>query len=423
MSAQPPQPPPRPVPLAGAPVPVQPRDATPITDRTEHVEADRDDVRIEELPFGDAKAIRRFLDVAKTIYRGDPNYVFPLEMDIKPRLDPKGNPFFEHAEGTMLIATKKGQDVGRATAQIDHEHQKKHGDAVGFFGFLDTIDDAAVAKKLLDAAAAWLKAHGMKKMRGPLSLNINEEMGCLVEGFDTPPMILMPHHLPYQGGLIERAGLVKEKDVFAWKYEVGEPTARAKKAHDEVLKMPEVQIRQVKMNDMEREVRKVMDVFNDAWKDNWGAVPATESELVKMAKDLKMILVPELALIAEVDGEVAAISIALPNINEMIQDLDGAGGILGGMIGLPKLLWRLKVKGPQSARLCLLGIKKKFRTQKKYGGLSTALYVEMNERGKKLGVKYGELSWTLEDNAPVNLGIKMMGGKVYKRYRVYCRDL
>ena len=382
-----------------------------------------DSIRIEQHAFGDPKAIKRFLAFAKDLYRGDPNYVIPLDMDLGPRLDPKGNPFFEHAEGAMFFATKDGRDVGRITAQIDHLHQKKYKDDIGFFGFLDTVDDPAVARALLDAAAAWLKAHGMKKMRGPLSLCINEELGCLVDGFDTPPMILMPHHRPYQGGLIEQAGLVKEKDFFAWKYQVGEPSARAKKAHEDVMKMPEVKIRQTKMNDLEREVRILMDVFNDAWVDNWGSVPATDSELLKMAKDLKMILMPEIALIAEVDGEPAAISLALPNINELIRDLDGAGGLMGGALGLPKLLWRLKVTKPKSARLVLLGIKKKFRIQKKYGGLSAALYVEMNERGKKLGMTHGELSWTLEDNAPVNLGIKMMGGKVYKRYRVYVRDL
>lgn len=375
------------------------------------------DVQIVERPFG--VDTQRFLDVARTVYRDDPNYVVPLDMDMGDRMNPKKNPFFEHAEGTTFIAVKNGKDVGRCTAQIDKLHLEKYQDDTGFFGFLDTIDDAGVVKALLDAAAEWLRKKGMKKMRGPMSLCINEELGCLVEGFDTPPVVLMPHARSYQGGLIEQAGLTKEKDFYAWKYEVGEPPTRARKAHAEVMKMPEVRIRTLDPKHMESETRLVMNIFNDAWKDNWGFVPMTESELKKMAADLKMILVPDLALVAEVNGEPAAISIALPNINEMIKDLDGKLF----PFGLPKLLWRLKVKGPNSARLVLLGIEKKFRIQKKYGGLSTALYVEMNDRGKKLGMKWGELSWTLEDNAPVNLGIKMMGGKIYKRYRVYQRPL
>lgn len=374
-------------------------------------------IQIVERPFG--VDTQRFLDVGRKVFKGDPTWIAPLDMDMGDRFDPKKNPFFEHAEGTTFIAVKDGQDVGRCTAQIDKLHIERYDDATGFFGFLDTIDDVEVVKALLDASAEWLKKRGMKKMRGPMSLSINEEMGCLVEGFDTPPAILMPHSRAYQGGLIEQAGLVKEKDVFAWKYEVGEPPPRARKAHTDVMAMPEVKIRPLDKSKMESETRMVMDIFNDAWKDNWGFVPMTESELKKMAADLKMILVPDLALVAEINGEPAAMSIALPNINEMIADLDGKLF----PFGVFKLLYRLKMKSPNSARLILLGIEKKFRGQKKYGGLSTALYVEMNDRGKKLGMKWGECSWTLEDNAPVNLGIKMMGGKVYKRYRVYHRPL
>jgi hypothetical protein len=232
-------------------------------------------------------------------------------------------------------------------------------------------------------------------------------------------MILMPHSRKYQGGLIERAGLAKEKDVYAWRYDVAEPPPRARRAHADIMAMNDVKIRAVRMKDMDAEVRLAMEIFNDAWQDNWGFVPMTESELKKMAADLKMIAIPDLMLVAEVDGEAAAISFALPNINELVKDLDGKLF----PFGLPKLLWRLKVKGPESARLVLLGIKKKFRIQKRFGGMSAALYVEMNDRGKRLGMKWGELSWTLEDNAPVNLGIKMMGGKIYKRYRIYSKAI
>ncbi|MGZ3476597.1 MAG: hypothetical protein ACXWUG_22260, partial [Polyangiales bacterium] len=174
------------------------------------------DVQIVERPFG--VDTQRFLDVARKIYKGDPNYVVPLDMDMGDRMNPKKNPFFEHAEGTTFIAVRNGQDVGRCTAQIDKLHIEKYQDDTGFFGFLDTIDDPSVARALLDAAADWLRKKGMKKMRGPMSLCINEEIGCLVEGFDTPPAILMPHLREYQGGLIEQAGLTKEKDVYAWKY-------------------------------------------------------------------------------------------------------------------------------------------------------------------------------------------------------------
>ncbi|GAC1575812.1 MAG: hypothetical protein NVS3B20_07460 [Polyangiales bacterium] len=390
---------------------------TPLSSSSPSSRSQASSVEIVERPFGVDS--QRFLEVARRIYRDDPTYVIPLDMDMKDRFDRKKNPFFEHAEGTTFIAVKGGVDVGRCTAQIDEEHIKRYNDGVGFFGFLDTIDDPGVAKALLDAAATWLKSRGMTKMRGPISLSINEEIGCLVSGFDLPPMILMPHHRPYQGALIEAAGFAKEKEVFAWRYDVSDIPPRPLRAHAELTKHPEVKFRTVDMKNVARDVRIIMDIFNDAWKDNWGFVPLTENELKKTAADMKMILIPDLALIAEVDGEAAAVSVALPNVNELIKDLDGKLFPLG----LPKLLYRLKVKGPTQARLMILGIKKKYRVQKKYGGLSAALYVEMVNRGKKIGIKWGELSWTLEDNAPVNLGIKSMGGKVYKTYRVYSKPL
>src|SRR5882724_1242431 len=186
--------------------------------------------------------LNELLDVVDYIYRGDSNYVRPLDMDMKDRLSVK-NPFFEHAEGTIFTAHRNGFCVGRITAQIDREHLARYKDDVGSFGYLDTIDDAEVAKALLEAAEKWLRARGMKRIRGPLSLSLNEEMGCLVDGFDTPPMIMMPHHRPYQGALIEKAGLAKLKDFYAWRYVVGDVPKRAQKAHEDIVGLPEIRMR------------------------------------------------------------------------------------------------------------------------------------------------------------------------------------
>jgi hypothetical protein len=358
--------------------------------------------------------LTHFLDVVDYVYRDDPKYVRPLDMDLKQRLSPK-NPFFEHAEGTVFTAHRNGWCVGRCTAQIDRLHVSRYTEDCGFFGFLDTINDEEVARALLDAASNWLRQRGMKTIRGPFSLSINEEMGCLVEGFDTPPMLLMPHHRPYQGELIEKAGFTKAKDVFAWRYVVDDLPKRVQKAHDDLAALPEVRARHIDKKNLDAEVRTIMDVFNDAWSDNWGFVPYTEAELSKLAEDLRLISIPELTYIAEIDGEPAAVAVALPNINELIHDFKGK------LIpfGLPKLLWRLKVEGPKTARLLILGIRKKFRNQRKYAALSIYLYAKLAQSGKKLGIKWGELSWTLEDNGPVNAGIKLMGGSIYKRYRIY----
>jgi hypothetical protein len=373
-------------------------------------------LEIRETPIGGK--LDDFLNVVDYIYRGDPNYVRPLDMDMKDRLSPK-NPFFEHGEGMVFTAYRNGWCVGRVTAQIDREHLARYKDDVGSFGFLDTIDDEEVVKALLEAASKWLRAKGMKRIRGPLSLSLNEEMGCLVDGFDTPPMILMPHHRAYQGGLIEKAGFEKLKDAFAWSYKVGDLPPRVRKAHDDIDALPEVKSRHVDMKNLASDVRIIMDVYNDAWNDNWGFVQSTERELSKMAADLKLIAMPELSYITEIDGEPAAVALALPNLNELIADLKGKLGPLG----LPKLIWRLKVVGPHTARLVILGIRKKFRNVRKYAALSAYLYAKMNAAGKQLGISSGELSWTLEDNAPVNTGIKLMGGKIYKTYRLYEKSL
>lgn len=376
-------------------------------------------IEVREVKQGDKKAFRDFLDVVDTIYEGDPNYVRPLDMDVGDRLDQKKNPFFEHAEGTAWVAYRNGKPVGRISAQIDRLHLERHGEKVGFFGFLDTIDDVEVTRALLAEAEQWNRARGMTAMRGPLSMNINEEVGCLVEGFDTPPMVMMPHHRAYQGGLIEQAGLPKLKDFYAWSYDVGTVPARAQKAHDEIAAMPEITVRHVDPKRMLDDVRILMDIFNDAWSDNWGFVPLTERELVKLASDSKLILVPEITRIVSIHGEPAAVALGLPNVNDLIGDL---GGKLFPF-GIAKLLYRLKVKGPKSGRLIILGIRKKWRHVRRYGGLSAFLYVAMNRSAHLLGLERGELSWTLEDNAAINAGIRLMGGRVYKRYRVYQKEL
>lgn len=362
---------------------------------------------------------RDFLGVVDRIFEGDSHYIRPLDLDLKERLDPKKNPFFEHAEGTIFTAYEGRKCVGRVTAQIDKEHLDRHKDQTGFFGFLDTIDDPEVARALLARAESWLRQRGMKKVRGPYSLSINEEIGCLVDGFDDPPVLMNPHHRSYQAGLIEQAGYTKEKDVFGWRYEVGDLNPRVRKARDDIRAMPEVTSRPLSMKDLARDVAITLDIFNDAWSENWGFVPLTRKEAAKMQADLKLFLVPEITRIVTIDGEPAAVALAMPNVNELIPDLHGKLF----PFGIAKLLYRLKVQGARSGRLLILGIKKKFRMNRKYAGLSLFLYAEMNDGGRKCGMSWGELGWTLEDNAAVNTGIRMMGAKKYKTYRVYTKDL
>jgi hypothetical protein len=376
-------------------------------------------IEIRELKAGDKKTLKDFLNVVDGIYKDSPYYIRPLDFDVADRLDHEKNPFFEHGEGTAWVAYQDGRPVGRVSAQIDQEHLKLHKDDAGMFGFLDTTDDPEVSRALLAEAETWVKAKGMKRIRGPMSLSINEECGCLIEGFDDPPCAMMTYHNRYQGGLIEQAGYAKTKDLYSWKYDVGKVPPRAQKAHDEIAAMPEVTTRQADPKKVEAEMRVIMSIFNDAWSDNWGYVPVTEKELVKLAKDMSMILMPELTRISFIDGEAAAVSVAVPNINEAIRDIGGQLFPFGAL----KMLWRLKVSGVKTGRLLILGIRKKWRHVRRYAGLSAYLYVEMNQAADLLGMKSGELGWTLEDNAAVNAGIRLMGGRIEKRYRIYEKEI
>jgi hypothetical protein len=319
----------------------------------------------------------------------------------------------------LFTAYQDDQLAGRISAQVDRQHLERYQDACGLFGFFDTTNDAKVGKALVDAAASWLKQRGMRLMRGPFSLSINEESGIMVAGHAEPSIFGTPYHRAYQHEIAVASGLTPCKDMLSWRYSVGDVPERARRAHAEVMAMPEVKIRSVRMSHLEEDVQAVMEVFNDAWAENFHFVPMTSAELAKLAKDLRFVLDERIALIAEVHGKPAAISMALPNLNEALFDLNGRLFPLG----LAKLLYRLRVKQPKSAVLRLLGVKREFRNKKRYGGLSTALYVEMALRGQRLGYQWGELGWTLEDNRPVNLGIKMMGGELYKRHRIYEKSL
>lgn len=359
------------------------------------------------------KDLKDFIQVAFDIYADDPAWVPPLNMEITDRLTPGKNPFFEHAEVALFTAWRDGKVVGRISAQIDREHLRIHEDNAGFFGFFDTIDDQEVASALVEAAEHWLANRGMSVIRGPFSLSINEEPGLLVEGFDKPPTIMSPHHRDYQGRLAEGAGLVKIKDCYGWWYDVA-MAPRAQRAWEMIAALPEVRFRTVNRDALDEEVHEILGVFNDAWRNNWGFVPATDAEAKKMAADLKLIL-NDLSFFAEIDGQPVGICICPPNLNEVIRDF---GGKLTP-INLGKLVWRLKVKGPKSARLMILGIRSELRGKRRYAPLAMAMIGELIRRGLRMGYEWAELGWTLEDNRLINAAIRSVGAEIYKRYRIY----
>jgi hypothetical protein len=360
-----------------------------------------------------------FIQAGHVVFEADRHWVPPLHFELRERLSPKKNPFFKRGEAMLFTAWHNGRLVGRCSAQIDREHWRVHQEQAGFFGFFDTIDDPEVSRTLIDRVAHWLRMRGATRMLGPFSLYVNEEVGILVEGFEHPPMMFMAHSRPYQAALAEEAGLTKEKDLLAFRFNDAELPPRALKAWEEVKRMPEVHLRSIDLANIGREVDAIMGIYNDAWRGKWAFVPALPDEVRKVASDLKLIVDKDIAFVAEIDGEPAGMCIMLPNLNEAIADLDGKLFPFGAA----KLLYRMKVKHPISTRLMMLGIRDDIRKQRRYGGLSAAMYVETAKRGYGKGYKWAELSWTREDDAPINLGIRMMGGKVYKRYRVFQKQL
>jgi hypothetical protein len=360
-----------------------------------------------------------FIRAGHVIYQNDQRWVPPLHFELRERLSPKKNPFFKRGEAVLITARRNGRLVGRCSAQIDREHWRVHEEKAGFFGFFDTLDDPEVSRALLAGAAHWLRIRGATRMTGPFSLYANEEVGILVEGFEHPPVMFMAHSRPYQAALCEDAGLTKEKDLLAFRFDDPELPPRAIRAWEEVKRMPEVRLRSIDLDNMQREMAAIMRIYNDAWRGKWAYVPALPDEVEKFAHDLKLIVDTDIAFLADIDGETAGMCIMLPNLNEAIADLNGKLFPFGAA----KLLYRMKVKHPVSTRLMMLGIREDIRKQRRYGGLSAAMYVETAKRGYGKGYRWAELSWIREDDAPINLGIKMMGGKVYKRYRVFQKPL
>jgi hypothetical protein len=373
---------------------------------------------IEIVPVDGKALLNRFIRLPERLHRDDATYIAPLHLERLDALTPK-NPFFGHADVQFWIARKGGQDVGRISAQIDHQALAMRPDATGHFGMIAAEDDAEIFKALITTAADWLRARNMKRMQGPFNLNINEEMGLLVDGFDTPPMLLMGHDLPYVATRLEELGFVKEKDVYAYLYDitVDLPTG-ARRLLDRPLPK-EITVRRLDLKRYDEEVRTITDIFNDAWANNWGFVPLTAIETDHLAKSLKPLLDPRLVSIVEQNGVPVGFLVCLPNLNEAIRDL---GGKLFPF-GVVKLLWRLKVSGIKTARVPLMGIRR-VAAQGVIGKLLPFLLIDIvRKEAAKMGFTHVELSWILEDNMPMRHINESLGGVAYKTYRIYEKPL
>jgi hypothetical protein len=364
--------------------------------------------------------LKRFLDVPAGIFAGDPAWVQPLRFERLEHLDPRKNPYFATAEVAYWVARRDDQPVGRISAQVNRAHLERYKDATGHFGFLDAIDEPEVFLALTGAAEAWLRERGLERAVGPFSLSVNDESGLLIDGFDTPPYLMMGHARPYYARHLEACGYGKVADLIAYLYDVtSEPPAKVTKLIDKLRQRPGLHIRPFDMSRYREEVETVAEIFNDAWAENWSFVPLSPPEIAFLAKNLRPLVSSGHAAIAELDGEAVAMAVTLPNVNEAIADLGGR--LLP--FGWAKLLWRLKVRGTESARLPLMGVRRRYQNGPMGAALALGVIDSVRRYHAARGTKWGELSWVLDDNTRVRRIIEMLGATPYKTYRMYEKRL
>ncbi|OGQ13242.1 MAG: hypothetical protein A2026_13930 [Deltaproteobacteria bacterium RBG_19FT_COMBO_46_12] len=368
----------------------------------------RQDLNVEEVK--NQKDLMTFTRFPWEIYQGNRQWVPPLIKDLLLKFSPE-HPFHSHSEMILFLARQKGKVVGRIAGIIDQHYIKFHKEKVGFFGFFESIPEAEVADTLLQKIANWLKDHGMEKMAGPMNPSTNDECGLLIEGFDSPPCLMMPYNPLYYPSLLEGFGLRKKMDLYAYFLEessflldrLDRITQRLRKRE------PQLHIRPLHLRRLDEELKIIKDIYNQAWSRNWGFVPLTDEEINLLAKELKSLIVSDLILFAYWGEDPIGFSVSLPDYNVVLKHLNGKIGLLGL---LKFFYYSRKIN---KIRVMLLGVKPDF--QKK--GVEGLLYVETFRNGIKKGYYRAECSWILEENVLMQHGIEAMGGKRYKTYRIY----
>ncbi len=375
--------------------------------------------RVIEIREADnAKAFDDFLRVPWPIYCGSPCWVPPLLMERRAHLGAR-NPYFHHARVRFFVAYRGGLPVGRISAQIDALTQDGDRAGTGHFGLLEAADEAVLGA-LLAPAEAWLAREGMVRVMGPYSLSINDEVGLLIEGFDTPPRLLMNYALPFYAETLKRLGYAKAKDLLGYRRSTAAPLPeKSARLAMRAESLAGLRVRPLRLRRFREELAVILEIFNDAWSDNWGFLPMTAAEVEYMADNLRPIIRPELVQIAEIDGDPVAMIVALPDLNQAIADLNGR--LLP--FGWAKLAWRLKVRGLTAGRVIMMGVRRSYRGGFLGSALALHLVQRLHDEANAVGIKDMELSWVLEDNWPIRRLIEATGGAADKRYRIYQKTL
>lgn len=378
-----------------------------------------DEVEIKQVA---GARMRDFHRVTDRIYAGDPNWIAPLLLERRAHFNPSMNPYFRHATARYWVAYRRGEPVGRISAQIDQLHLDIHRDATGHFGFVEAIDDPTIFADLLTAAEDWLRVAGMRRMVGPMSFSIWDQCGLLVEGFDTPPYFMMGHAKPYADSHIKAAGFRGVQDLLAFTYDRHMPLPQvAQRIVERALKSSDFVVRPIRKEQkhFNAEIELMMEIINDAWSGNWGFVPITEAEMHEIAMMVRLALRPGDIAIAEYRGQPAAFTMTIPDFNEAIRDF---GGRLFPF-GWAKFLWRVKVSGTRRRRMPFMGVRKELQSSPIGAALALATIAATRQFNIDHGGEECELSWVLEQNERVRHIIALVGAREHKRYRIYEKQI
>ena len=369
-------------------------------------------------PVEGRRDLKAFIEVPYTLRRNDPQWVPPLRFERRQFLDRDKNPYFQHAEVALLLAERDGRPVGRISAQVDERWDEYQGGTDGLFGFFECENDHGTASALFDAASAWLGERGRTRLLGPMDFTTNDECGLLIEGYEEPSMILEPWHPPYYRELVEAQGMTKAMDLLMWELWFGrlkEGTSLHPLIHAAAEKSREegVVLRNMRRRDLEAEVKRFMDVYNEAWGDNWGFVPITEDEVKFQAKALKPVLDENWAMIAEKDGEVVGAALTLPDVEQALARMNGRL--------LPTGWWHFlrRKRYIDRLRVFALGVKDEYQ----HLGVAAALYERHVQMAASVGPRGGHMGWILETNDPMNRAMEGMGGNIVQKYRIYEKAL
>ncbi|MFO7768168.1 MAG: GNAT family N-acetyltransferase [bacterium] len=369
------------------------------------------DLEVREIT-GTGRELQQFIRFPWRIYRGlypHPNWVPPLLSAEKALLDKSRSPFFEHGDAAYFMAFLEGRPVGRIAGIVNDLHVEFQREEAGFFGFFETVQDQAVTDALVGRAADWVRERGLKTMRGPMNFSTNETCGLLVDGFDEPPTIMMTYNPPWYETQLLTAGLEPVKLLLSYFIQADSDIERIIRIARKAQEKAGVEMRALDMSRFEEEVDLVKGIYNEAWERNWGFVPMTDAEFDHLAKDLKPVVDPDFVKIASIEGEPVGFSLTVPDVNQVLIDMNGRLFPFGWI----RLL--LGLKRIDVARVIALGVKKEYQGI----GLGSMFYADAFDVARRKGYRGGEASWILEDNTDMRKPMEAMSAEVNKRYRVY----